>query len=169
MKLAWSTYKVDLDRNTGEIVAHIDLSYLAQGYAYVIRAPKQVAIEYPGGVSHVCYVGRSNRASDRKSRISAHVQGWMLKMLALQPTLDPFRVSLCHGTEDGQPIVDSHVEAVVLGKFQEKFGMKPIFNKRGEAITDGRDVEINARFMRNLCVSPTVKAFNFPSELLEEL
>jgi hypothetical protein len=169
MKLSWSSIKIGLDRKSGRIGALDQFERLDERYVYVIETPEELPIGYPTGVSNICYIGSSGRASDKRSRIASHALGWVHKCLVLNPDLGEFQVSFSHPRRRGLRQAFKEVEGFLLAEFKEEFGSTPLFNKRNEPEKYNFDIEINSKIFRHSSSDPKLRAISIQDEAaLEE-
>jgi hypothetical protein len=159
MDLVWETYEIWRDSDSLEIEGLADLRELAGRYVYVIEVPKILAISYPKGCSHICYIGRQAvRASERSTRAYAHAGGWIARYLILSGNLEPFRIHVCHPRRRGDYRAFIEIEAYLIETFDSELGRKPLFNKRGETTYKDYPININAPFKFKRRSKPMIKA-----------
>jgi hypothetical protein len=146
-KISWTVVEVGLLPGGVNIYGLDELKHLKERYVYAIEMPKDVVIEYDNGMSRVCYIGRQG-SRVRGDRVSAHAKSWIHRSLVLTQSKYPYKVHYAHPRQQGFAKAFADIEAFMLREFHEKFGRKPLFNKRNERELGKYPVDLNAKFFR---------------------
>lgn len=147
MELSFKTYEIGFSRSNQQLLGLEELTDLKGRYVYMIETPKSLSIKYEGGVSNVCYIGRQSERS-QGSRIKAHAKGWIGRFLVLAQLDEPFIMRQCFPRQRGVELAYRDVEAFLIDEFVDKFGQRPIFNKRQERQSGTFPIEYDRSIFR---------------------
>lgn len=157
MELDFQTYKVGYNLSSQQLCGLDELNAATGRYVYIIETPKSLSIEYEGGVSNVCYIGRQSERF-QGSRIKAHAKGWIGRFLVLSQSDEPFTIHQCFPRQRGFKLAYRDVEAYLIDEFIGKFGQTPIFNKRQELQRGAFPIDYDHNIFRRRRVAGKIDA-----------
>jgi len=97
---------------------------LSSKAVYVIRLVRPFAFDYNGSASPVAYIGRGHA----KQRITSHLKTWISEISKRIPDVK-IEIYFCEPQIQRLGKICDRVEADLLGKFNDEFGMKPLRNR----------------------------------------
>lgn len=145
LELVWETSDVYLKNGTVTVYPEMDLK---ERFVYVIETPRNLAIEYPDGISNVCYIGHQG-IRVKGTRPSSHIKNWIGKYLILSQNLGRFRIHIAHPRRRNFARASDDLERYLLTCFQEDFGAAPLFNTQVPMYFGSYEIAVNAPFLEN--------------------